>query len=251
MFNGILAAESGTNISEVLTETMEAKTRLFGLEVSEGFVSALIVTLIVGIAVLILRLTVLRRYRSVPRGIGLILEKAVAMFDNIARSAVHSYSKYVAPLIFGTAVFIFVGTMVEIIGIHPVFADLNAGLALGIFGFFIIQILGLKKKGLDGRLKAQFTSVKGPFGIVLGLIKTLSDFILPFSMALRLYGSILSGTLIMALVYLVFEGLAWYFMPVSFAVQGLLSVVFTVFHAVIQAYVFGTLISLFTGESTE
>ncbi|MDR3262832.1 MAG: F0F1 ATP synthase subunit A [Clostridiales bacterium] len=244
--NLLLASENG--ISEALGKALEnVEVDIFGFKVGAGVISSFIVTVTVIILTLIIRFVFLREYKAVPKGVQLVLEKTVGFFENIAKGAAHS-SKYVAPLIFGVAIFIFFGTLIEMFGLRPVFSDLNAGLAVGLVGFCIIQILGLKEKGLGGRLNAQFRSMKGPLGPIVGFFKTLSDLILPFSMSLRLYGSILSGMLIMEIIYVFLEGL-W--LPLAAVLPGFFSLMFTVFHAVIQSYVFALLVSLFTGEAVE
>jgi F-type H+-transporting ATPase subunit a len=231
---------------------------VFGIPVTSSLLSAFIIVIAVGVICIVLRFVFLRKYSAVPKGAQLVLEKAVSMFDNIAKGAAHSYAKYVGPIIFGAGVYIFSGTLIEAFGFKPVFADLNSGLAVGTVGFLVIHILGLKKRGIKGRLDAQFRSEKGVFGILVGAIKTLSDLILPFSMALRLYGSILSGMLIVDLLYIIIQSFleaklyisAWA-LPLSTVVGGGIGIGLTLFHAAIQAYVFATLISLFTGETTE
>ncbi|MDR2090059.1 MAG: F0F1 ATP synthase subunit A [Clostridiales bacterium] len=239
---------SGNGIADALAEALRPeKVDIFGLKVSASVVSAFLVTISVTVLCLVLRFVVLKEYKAVPTGVRLVLEKAVGFFDNIAKGAGHSAARFVSPLIFGTAVFIFFGTFIEMFGFKPVFSSMSAGIAVGLVGFTTIQGLGIKEKGLGGRLKAQFSGGK-VLGLVVGFFKTLSDVILPFSMALRLFGSILSGMLIIEIVYFFLESL-W--MPLAVGLPGIVGVIFTLFHAVIQAYVFALLVSMFTGEATE
>ncbi len=76
-----------------------------------------------------------------------------------------------------------------------------------------------------------------------GVLLTLKDFSLPLSMSFRLFGALLSGALVTELVY--------YYMAVSFVVPVLVGVMFTLLHALIQAYVLTMLTSLFYGEVSE
>ena len=62
-------------------------------------------------------------------------------------------------------------------------------------------------------------------------------------MTFRLFGSILSGFIVMALIY--------HYIWLSFVVPVLLSVIFTLFHAIIQSYIFSMLSSVFIGEALE
>ncbi|MDR1940637.1 MAG: F0F1 ATP synthase subunit A [Clostridiales bacterium] len=247
------------DIAEELRQALSSESiDVLGIPVTSSLLSAFIIVFAVGVICLVLRFVFLREYSATPRGVRLILEKAVGFFDNIAKGAVHSYTKYVGPVIFGVGLYIFCGTFIEVFGFKPIFADLNSGLAVGTVGFFVIQILGLKKKGVKGRLDAQFRSEKGIWGPVIGLIKTVSDCILPFSMALRLYGSILSGMLIVDLLYIIIQSfltsavsIAAWALPLSLVAGGVVGIGLTLFHAAIQAYVFATLVSLFTAESIE
>ena len=62
-------------------------------------------------------------------------------------------------------------------------------------------------------------------------------------MSFRLFGALLSGLLVSELVY--------YFIQLSFVLPVLVGVLFTLPHAVIQAYVLTLLTAMFFGEVTE
>ena len=78
---------------------------------------------------------------------------------------------------------------------------------------------------------------------IKGVGKTLKDFSLPVSMSFRLFGALLSGALVTELVY--------YFSALSFVLPVVVGVLFTILHALIQAYVLTMLTSLFYGEVSE
>lgn len=75
-------------------------------------------------------------------------------------------------------------------------------------------------------------------------INDLTDIVIPFSMALRMFGSVFSGYLIMHLIY----SLPWF---AKIALPALASVIFTIFHALIQSYIFMFLSMSFISEATE
>ena len=62
-------------------------------------------------------------------------------------------------------------------------------------------------------------------------------------MSFRLFGALLSGLLVTELVY--------FTMSLSFVVPVLVGIMFTLLHAIIQAYVLTMLTSVFYGEVTE
>ena len=76
-----------------------------------------------------------------------------------------------------------------------------------------------------------------------GVGKTLKEFSLPISMSFRLFGALLSGLLVTELVY--------YYVQLSYVLPVLVGVLFTLLHALIQAYVLTMLTALFYGEVSE
>ena len=78
---------------------------------------------------------------------------------------------------------------------------------------------------------------------VKGIFKSLKEFSLPLSMTFRLFGALLSGMLTTELVY--------YYIQLSFVLPVLVGVLFTVLHALIQAYVLTMLTSFYYGEVSE
>ena len=77
----------------------------------------------------------------------------------------------------------------------------------------------------------------------VSLGKTLKEFSLPISMSFRLFGALLSGALVTELVY--------YYTALSIVLPVIVGVLFTLLHALIQAYVLTMLTSVFYGEVTE
>ena len=75
------------------------------------------------------------------------------------------------------------------------------------------------------------------------MLLALKDFSLPISMSFRLFGALLSGALVTELIY--------YYTALSFVLPVIVGVLFTLLHAVIQAYVLTMLTSMFFGEVTE
>ena len=76
-----------------------------------------------------------------------------------------------------------------------------------------------------------------------GVGSTLKEFSLPISMSFRLFGALLSGLLVTELVY--------YYVQLSYVLPVLVGVLFTLLHALIQAYVLTMLTALFYGEVSE
>lgn len=157
------------------------------------------------------------------------LEWAVGMFSSNSEEMTDKYSRAVGPLYFGCSAFIMFGVLAELFGLRSPLSDLNCDIVLGAVTFVMVQALGILKHRAR-RLKH--------FAPVIPLV---TDCVVPFSMALRLFGSVFSGYLIMEIVY----GFCPYILPVA------LEPLFTLFHALIQSYVFMFLSMNFINEAIE
>jgi len=213
------------------------KISFLGMEVNPGLISAFVVTgifLVFGLAV---RFIAVPRFKNVPGKFQIFLETVVGLFDNMAKSNSPHMNKFLGANIFTAGAYIFVGTTFELIGIQAVnteglpvslpapLSDINGAVMMGCLSYLMIMTGGLIANGLKG------------------VAKTLKDFSLPISMSFRLFGALLSGALVTELVY--FYPLTKYGLPI------IVGVLFTLLHALIQAYVLTTLTSVFYGEVTE
>ena len=226
---------NGTMRDEVLHETN--KINLFGLEVNPGLISAFTVTGVIFVFSFIVRIFVIPKFTYVPKKFQLVLETAVGTFDDMAKSSSPGRNKFLGAYIFTAAAYIFIGTLFELLGLQAVttlnrsvslpapLADINGAITMGCVSYLVILGGGTVSNGIKG------------------VGKTLKDFSLPISMSFRLFGALLSGALVTELVY--------YFSALSFVLPVVVGVMFTLLHALIQAYVLTMLTSLFYGEVSE
>ena len=213
------AASLGESMREAL---LPDNVHFLGLGVNPSFYTSLIVAGVLILFAVIMRLFVIPHFTDVPGRLQSVLESIVLMFDkmNEENSATRAF---MGAYVFSAAAYIFLGTMVELIGLRPAMADINACLALSVSTFIMIVAFGWRTRRVRGALGA------------------LKDLTLPISMSFRLFGSISSGLLVTELVY--------HFLFLSFGLPVIVGVLFTCFHALIQAYVFAILSSLFVGEA--
>ncbi len=222
--------------NEVLHETH--KISLFGLmDVNPGLISAFVVTGMIFLFALIVRIFVIPKFTIIPNKFQLLLEQAVGLFDGLAKSNSPHNSGFIGAYVFAAGVYIFISTIFELFGFQAVntlgtsqtlpapLADINGAIAMGIMSYGIILIGGIVTNGLSGAGHA------------------LKDFSLPISMSFRLFGAMLSGALVTELVY--------HYMSLSFVLPVIVGVLFTLIHAVVQAYVLTMLTALFFGECTK
>ena len=241
LLSGII---SGSSHSETIQETMKDAVlhgsnhvKFLGMEVNPGLISAFVVTGIFLVLGLIVRFIAVPRFKKVPGRFQLILETAVGLFDNMAKGNSPHRNGFLGAYIFAAGAYIFIGTLFELVGVQATtvggrsmslpapLSDINGAIMMGCLSYLVIMAGGLVANGFKG------------------VLKTLKDFSLPISMSFRLFGALLSGALVTELVY--------YYPLTRIALPVIVGVLFTILHALIQAYVLTTLTSVFYGEVTE
>lgn len=222
----ILLAAEGKTLGEIMKEgVLPADISFFNLGVNPSFYSALIVTAFLLFIATLLRIFVIPRFKTIPGKFQAIIEWIVSFFAGVAKDNSPHHNKFLGAYNFSAGLFIFFGTMIELIGLRVVLVDINAALALALCSFGSILIGGARYNG------------------VKGLLGALKDFSIPLSMTFRLFGSMLSGLLVTELIY--------HYLALSFVVPVFVGVLFTVLHAVVQTYILIILTSMFYGEAVE
>lgn len=214
------------------------KISLFGLkDVNPGLISAFWVTGILFVFSLIVRIFVIPKFKIVPGKFQALLETLVGYFDDLAKTNSPHLNRFLGAYVFSAGVYIFVGTMFELFGVQAIttashsislpapLADINGAIMIGCLSYLVIMSGGIIKNKLKG----------------VGL--TLKEFSLPISMSFRLFGALLSGALVTELVY--------HYQHLSYGLPIIVAVLFTLLHALIQAYVLTMLTALFYGEVSE
>lgn len=233
--------EKHETVQEMMLDAVlheSSKISLFGLiDVNPGVISAFCVTGILFVFALIVRIFVISKFTIIPGRFQLLLEQGVGIFDGLAKTNSPHRNRFLGAYVFTAGAYIFFSTMFEMLGLQAVttaghsitlpapLSDINGAIALGVLSYTVILSGGIAANGLKG------------------MGNTLKDFSLPISMSFRLFGALLSGALVTELVY--------YYLSLSFVLPVIVGVLFTVLHAVIQAYVLTMLTSYFYGEVTE
>ena len=140
------------------------------------------------------------------------------------------------PFIGTLFIFILVSNVLSIIpGFVPPTGSLNTSIALALCVFISVPIYGIAEKGIMGHLKEYIkpTFIMLPFNIISELSRTLS-------LAIRLYGNVMSSSIIVAILL----GVIPFFFPVVIQALGLLT-------GVIQAYIFAILAIVYIASATE
>jgi F-type H+-transporting ATPase subunit a len=118
-------------------------------------------------------------------------------------------------------------------GVHPATASLGTTSALAIVVFFAVPAAGVRARGLWGYVKHYFSP--NPILFPLHLVSELSRTV---ALAMRLFGNIMSGHLVVGLLV----ALAGFLVPLPFMALDLLI-------GLLQAYIFAVLSIVFIGAA--
>ena len=135
--------------------------------------------------------------------------------------------------------FIIVCNLSGLLGLRPPTADFGVTLPLALITWVMIQYNGFKFQKM-GKIKGLFE----PFFLFFPM-NLIGEFSTPLSMSLRLFGNILSGTIMMSLIY----GLLPKFLTLVWPAA--LHAYLDVFAGALQTYVFCILTMIFITNATE
>ena len=214
------------------------KYKLFGTElyITNTHVSVFFVMLALIIFAIVVNINVKKADPTKPPSPFMnVVELMVDTLDNVTINGMgtkhgYKYVNYIGSLF----VFLLACNFSGLFGLRPPTADFGTTFGLALISFVIIHHAGFKYQKLG-----HITDLFKP--IVLAPINIIGEIATPLSMGLRLYGNLLSGTVMMGLVY----GL----LPRAITALGWPSVLHAyldVFSGAIQAYVFVMLTMVFT-----
>lgn len=187
---------------------------------------SLLIVLLVFIAFAIAANRVMKRAQQVPGAfqnvVELIVEKLDGMIHGVMGKNAAKFANYIGTVF----LFILICNISGLFGLRPPTADYGVTLPLGLMTFILIHYNKLKHQKLSGVLKG----LCDPWPIWIP-INIIGDVAVPISLSLRLFANILSGTVMMALIYGLLKWVAL-FWPAA------LHVYFDLFSGAIQTYVF-------------
>ena len=139
--------------------------------------------------------------------------------------------------------FIFMSNISGLFGLRPPTADYGTTLALGLITFFLIHINQFRYQ----KPKQIWEGMCSPLPPWLPLwfpINVISEVAVPISLSLRLFANVLSGTVMLALVYGLLAKIAviW---------PAFLHIYFDLFSGAIQTYVFCMLTMTYINQAME
>jgi F-type H+-transporting ATPase subunit a len=207
---------------------------------------------IAAILVLFTFIAVARQYKStlIPKRLANFFEVMILFVrDEIAEPTLgENYDRYL-PYLLTLFFFILYGNFLGLIPFSATFtSNIAVTAALAILSFLMIQLGGIRQNGFFGYFKGLV-----PHGIPLWLlplmipVEILGLFTKPFALAIRLFANMIAGhTVILALLGLIFFMGTIFIAPVSVAFAVFIYLL-EILVALIQAYIFTMLTSLFIG----
>ena len=169
---------------------------------------------------------VMKHAAEVPGGFQNVVEMIVEMLDKMVGSTMGKNAPKFLNYIGTIFIFILISNISGLFGLRPPTADYGVTLPLGLATFTLIHFNKFKYQKVKGVIEG----LCSPWPI-WAPINMIGDVAVPISLSLRLFANVLSGTVMMALVYGLLSKIAviW---PAA------LHVYFDLFSGAIQTYVF-------------
>ncbi len=195
---------------------------------------------IVAIILIIFAVVVNRKIKKtnpndIPSGLLNVVEVAVELVQTLVKQNMGEKQIWFTPYIFTLASFLLVSNLFGLLGFTPPTSDYNVTLSLALITFTLTQFYGIKNNGIGGYLKGFFDPL--PFLLPLNILGELAN---PISLSFRLFGNILSGVIIMSLIYNALGLISPLITPVLHAY-------FDVFSGILQTFIFSMLTMIFIG----
>ena len=168
----------------------------------------------------------MERADEVPTGFQNVVELIVEMLDKMVMGTMGKNGKNFRNYIGTIFIFILISNISGIFGLRPPTADYGVTLPLGLLTFTLIHVNKFRYQKVSGVIQG----LCDPW-VFWAPINIIGDIAVPISLSLRLFANVLSGTVMLALVYGLLNKLALIW-PAA------LHVYFDLFSGAIQTYVF-------------
>lgn len=198
------------------------------LNITSTHICLLIVTItLLVVSVIVNRIVKKANASDTPGTIQNIAEMVVEMLNNMVYSSMGKETKRFVNYISTLFIFVLFCNISGLFGLRAPTADYGVTLPLGVITFVMIHYCGIKKNKMK-----HFADMCKP--VLLTPINVIGELAVPISLSLRLFGNIMSGTVLMGLIYM----LPRY---VTVGIPAVAHVYFDIFSGCIQAYVISML----------
>lgn len=213
----------------------------FYYNLSDAIKASIIVFVVLMIITTILGLRIKKLdYKTTPKGFLFLAVMLVDYINKFVKEVFPKYHKFYQPIMLTMFIYVLFANFSSLLGLTAPLSNLNVAISMSIIVFFTIQISVLVVKKPKARVAALFSP--NPLFFPLNLI---GEFSTPFSMGMRLFGNLMSGSILAILIY----HYTSYFGIVAGAF--IVHPIFDIFFGAIQAYVFLNLFSIFLSIAVE
>ena len=243
MNNAILMSSGADNIDFMIHGIFSYEIFGHTVWITTSHVCILIVMLLMlGLAIAANR--TMKHAKEIPEGFQNVLEIMVEKLDamvygTMGSKAAPKFYNYIGTIF----IFILVSNISGLLGLRPPTADYGVTLPLGVLTFLLIHYNQFKYQ----KPKEIWEGMCSPLPPWLPIwlpINLISEIAVPISLSLRLFANVLSGTVMMALIY----GLLG---VIATAWPAALHVYFDLFSGAIQTYVFCMLTMTYISQNYE
>ncbi len=198
-----------------------------------NLVSSVIIILVLGIAFIFIGKKVDRlNPKEAPKGFMLAMILLVDTFNKFIKEQLPgSRFKVFAPYLFTILIYLAFANTVSLFGLNPPLANLGVALSFSVMSLVMIKFSEMKYQGLKKKLR----SLLGPVLVISPLmlpINLIGEISTPVTMGMRLFGNLMSGTIVSIMVYTALHWILGIFAGIF------VHAIFDIFFGLIQAFVF-------------
>ena len=187
-----------------------------------------------------------RNLQKIPKGKQVLVELFVGWIYQFAENQMgKKYGEKFAPFLGTRILWLVFCSSTGLIGLRPVTADINVTAGLAIVSFVVIQVSAVRELGFRGRIG----EMCDPYSFMLP-IEIINDITFPATLALRLFGNIFGGMIVVDMWLGLMTRLSLKLCSVPFL--RCLTVIplncfFDIFEPLVQAYIFTILTAAHLG----
>ena len=177
---------------------------------------------------------------SKPTGVVLLMMMATQAIENMVKDKTNDdVSKFLTPYIMSIVTYIFVSNIAGLFNLETPTSNYSVTLVLAALTCILIEVFSEKARGFKGYIKSWFEPL-APF-VILNVLSKISTLL---SLSLRLFGNILSGGILMSVIYQMLASvsskipLIGNFNIFGVIVAPVLHFYFDLFSGAMQAYIF-------------
>lgn len=236
---GLLSLLFGRGDSSLEVNIFAARTGIviFGYDVSETVLVSWGVMAIIIFAALVLRTFFIPRFKDEPTGVQAALEATVGWIEDFAATRMKKRSGFLNVLLFTLAVSLLGYGIADLAGFRSPASDPTFTLTIAFMIYIVINVYAIVY-----RKKKKNPLIDGASVFVKTIYKFVSGISTPVSMGCRLFGNMISGTIVMDLIYTALGSAA-------LGIPDIIALYFGVFSSLIQMYIFITLTLTYVADN--